>query len=46
MNINLINIILVIGLITIFLEFKLWKNNYIYILIILGLLFSITNSNL
>lgn len=46
MNINLINIFLIIGLITIFVEFRLWKNNFIYIIFILGLVFSVIGSNL
>ena len=46
MNINLINIFLIIGLVTIFLEFRLWKNNFIYIIFILGLVFSVIGSNL
>lgn len=46
MNINLINIFLIIGLITIFVEFRLWKNNFTYIIFILGLVFSVIGSNL
>ena len=46
MNINLINIFLIIGLVTIFLEFRLWKNNFIYIIFILSLVFSVIGSNL
>ena len=46
MNINLINIFLIIGLVTIFLEFRLWKNNFIHIVFILGLVFSVIGSNL
>ena len=46
MNINLINIFLIIGLIIIFIEFKLWKNNFVYLSIVIGLLFSVVYSNL
>ena len=46
MNINLINIFLITGLIIIFIEFKLWKNNFVYLSIVIGLLFSVVYSNL
>ena len=46
MNENLINIIIIIGLFVIFLEYKLWKNNIINFIIIFSLVFIVNYTNI